>query len=67
MIHNVGETAGKVFQRLNAKGQMSMTRLKKEIGENDMMTTMAVGWLAREGKVELTKNRNVLKIMLTEN
>ena len=67
MIHNVGETAGKVFKQLNAKGQMSMTRLKKEVGENDMMTTMAVGWLAREGKVDLTKVRNVLKVTLTRN
>jgi len=64
MIHNVGRTAGRVYQKLDAKGQMSMSRLKKEVGGNDTLVTMAIGWLAREGKVNLTKERNVVKVTL---
>jgi len=43
---------------------MSMSRLKKEVGGNDTLVTMAIGWLAREGKVNLTKERNVVKVTL---
>lgn len=64
MIDNVGMTAGKVYKKLDVKGQMSLTRLKREVGGNDTMVTMAVGWLAREGKLNFAKERNVLKIEL---
>ncbi|MFC1476229.1 winged helix-turn-helix domain-containing protein [Candidatus Zixiibacteriota bacterium] len=64
-MHNeLGTTAGDIYQKLNAQGQMSMSRLKKEIARNDVMVTMAVGWLAREGKVSLSKERHALKIAL---
>lgn len=45
---------------------MSMSRLKKELGGNDTTTTMAVGWLAREGKIELSKNRNTLTVSIID-
>lgn len=66
MMQDVGMTAGKVYKKLGAKGQMSLTRLKKEVGGNDAMVTMAVGWLAREGKLNFAKERNVLKIGLAD-
>ena len=64
MIQTIGTAAGKVYQKLNAKGPMSISQLKKEVAENDALVTMAVGWLAREGKVTLAKERNVLKVAL---
>jgi len=64
MLNDVGKTAGKVFQNLEAKGPMSMSRLKKEVGGNETMVTMAVGWLAREGKIKVGKERNSMKIQL---
>ena len=65
-MQDVGITAGKVYKKLDAKGRMSMSRLKKEVGGNETMVTMAVGWLAREGKVNFAKERNVLKVELTK-
>jgi hypothetical protein len=64
-MHNeLGMTAGDVYRKLGVEGEMSMSRLKKEVGQNDVMVTMAVGWLAREGKVNLAKQRNGLRIAL---
>jgi hypothetical protein len=64
MLKDVGTTAGKVFQKLETGGSMSMSRLKKEVGGNETLVTMAIGWLAREGKIKLAKERNSLKIEL---
>ncbi len=66
MQDQVGATAGKIYEKLGIQGQMSMSRLKKEVGETDTLVAMAVGWLAREGKVNLSKNRNALKITLSQ-
>ncbi len=67
MYDQVGSTAGKVYEKLGAQGQMSMSRLKKEVGETDTLVAMAVGWLAREGKINLNKERNTLKVTLSSN
>lgn len=64
MISAIGATAGKVYQKLSAKGSMSMSQIKKEVGDNDAVITMAIGWLAREGKLisETTIKGTVLKL-----
>ncbi len=64
MNTELGKTAGDVYRALDTEGQLSMSRLKKEIKQNDVLVTMAVGWLAREGKVNLSKERNALKVSL---
>jgi len=64
MNNQVGLIAGDVYQKLNAKGQLSMNQLKKEINQNETLVTMAIGWLAREGKVNLSKERNTIKVTL---
>jgi hypothetical protein len=67
MMHNeVGLTAGDVYRKLQSRGQMSMSRLKKEIAGKDVLVTMAVGWLAREGKVTLSKEGNALKVAVCD-
>ena len=64
MISAIGAAAGKVYQKLSAKGPMSMSQIKKEVGDNDAVVTMAIGWLAREGKVAVvnTPKGTVLKL-----
>lgn len=64
MRDELGLTAGDVYRKLETKGHMSISRLKKEVGQSDAMVTMAVGWLAREGKVNFSKERNSMKISL---
>lgn len=60
----IGSTAGKVWHALDAKGEMSVTALKKAVGGTDSMVDYAIGWLAREGKVFFRKEKNVVKVGL---
>jgi hypothetical protein len=53
----VGEAAGKVWKALNANGPMSKTKLSKAAGVSPHLVQMAIGWLAREGKVTLLKDK----------
>lgn len=48
----VGETAGRAWQFLNQNGEGSATRIATEIKATTRDTERAIGWLAREGKLE---------------
>ncbi|MBD3243747.1 MAG: hypothetical protein GF331_24360 [Chitinivibrionales bacterium] len=50
----IGETAGRVWQLLNTKGALSVSQLPKELNEKAPLVHQALGWLAREGKIEYT-------------
>lgn len=62
--HSIGTVAGKVWQTLNTKGEMSMTALKKALGSKDASVDWAIGWLARKGKLAFHKEKNVIKVGL---
>lgn len=52
-INNIGNNAGLVWNVLNANGRMTETKLKKETGLASADFFAALGWLAREGKVNV--------------
>jgi len=52
MVITIGETAGKVWQFLHQNGEASATRIAGEIKATTRDTERAIGWLAREGKLE---------------
>ena len=58
MKMKIGETAGKVWDVLSEKDEVSLTRLPKMVGERDTVVYQALGWLAREDKVEYQKKGN---------
>lgn len=60
----IGTTAGKVWQTLDTKGEMSVSAIKKSLGAKDAVVDYAIGWLAREGKLAFRKDKNVLKVSL---
>ncbi len=51
----VGETAGLVWHLLDQKGEMSLAKLAKEIKAPRDLIMQGVGWLAREGKIDITE------------
>jgi len=58
MKEKVIETAGKAWRFLGQNGQTSVTQLVNALKEKDEIVLQAVGWLAREDKIEYTvKNR----------
>jgi DNA-binding GntR family transcriptional regulator len=52
----IGETAGLVWHRLEKKGSLTLAQLAKDVDAPRDTVMHAVGWLAREGKVEIEDN-----------
>jgi hypothetical protein len=60
----IGNAAGKVWQALNSKGALPKAQLGKVTGLSNDQVNLALGWLAREGKlaVEKTSKGEALKL-----
>ena len=61
---NIGSLAGKVWKILDKDGAMTASALTKalDVKNNDLM--MALGWLLREDKLDVTKVANSTKYSL---
>ncbi len=64
MNDTIGETAGKIWQALKSKEDLSVAQLKKATGADDKALWLGLGWLAREGKIILAKNKASIKVSL---
>lgn len=49
----IGETAGAIWHSLSTEGPLNMAALMEEIDAPQSVFFMAVGWLAREDKLEI--------------
>ena len=58
MKDKIIEAAGKTWRFLGQNGQTNVTQLPKSLQEKDEVVLQALGWLAREDKINYTiKNR----------
>ena len=58
MKEKVIEAAGKTWRFLGQNGQTNVSQLAKSLKEKDEVVLQALGWLAREDKIDYTvKNR----------
>jgi len=64
MTIDIGETAGKVWQFLSDRGEVTTARLIREIGGPRDLVQRAIGWLAREDKVVFENSAGTEKIHL---
>jgi hypothetical protein len=53
-VNRIGDAAGMVWQHLSSKGPTSLTVLARVIGIPRDLLLQALGWLARENKIEIT-------------
>ncbi len=60
----VGETAGKVWHALNDNGPLTLAQLKKKFNGSGELVSLALGWLAREDKVEIVQEKKNYRIAL---
>jgi len=60
----VGLTAGKVWQILNDEGPQTVPQLKKKLDGSGEVLSFALGWLAREDKVDITQEKKIVKVAL---
>ena len=58
MKEQIGVTAGRIWQTLSENNELSLTRIPKMVGEKDTVVYQALGWLAREDKVEYRTKAN---------
>jgi hypothetical protein len=64
MHARIGNAAGVIWRYLNEHGDATIRRLRKETKLSDQVLLMALGWLAREDKLVLTRAGSTLKISL---
>ncbi|HKK20303.1 MAG TPA: winged helix-turn-helix domain-containing protein [candidate division Zixibacteria bacterium] len=62
----IGRTAGKLWDILKKKDEMSIAQLPKTLKEKDAVVFQALGWLAREGKVSYRTQGNRTFVKLSD-
>ena len=64
MIEAIGEAAGKIWQFLDKNGEASVNKITTEtgLGKNDVQR--AIGWLAKEDKLNIQVNGRVETLSL---
>ena len=58
------ESAGQIYNYLSNKGEVSITKMKKDLSLNDNFTEMGLGWLSREDKLEYTQKAKSVTVKL---
>ena len=66
VLEQIGDTAGMVWHYLNENGSRSLTQLAKDVDAPRDVIMQAVGWLAREGKLEIEESRNKKLVSLRD-
>ncbi len=64
MINSIGENAGLVWNYLSENQESTLANLKKVLDLKGDTAALAVGWLAREGKVQIGKKGNSVKVVI---
>lgn len=65
-MEQIGATAGLIWNHLNDNGSISLAKLAKQIDAPRDMVMQSVGWLAREGKVEIEETGRAKTVSLVE-
>ncbi|HEV2176075.1 MAG TPA: winged helix-turn-helix domain-containing protein [Terriglobia bacterium] len=60
----VGITAGQVWQALESGGPQTVAELKKKLNGSGELVNFALGWLAREDKIELAPEKRTFRVTL---
>lgn len=66
MLQTIGEVAGRIWDYLLHNGETSVSTLKKDLELKSDEAGLALGWLAREGKLEFQKKGTSTKVTLVK-
>lgn len=64
MMEMIGETAGQIWNYLNENGESTLTKMKKDLDLKGNFAELGLGWLSREGKVEISKKGTSTNVRL---
>ena len=65
-VQQIGETAGAVWHILSDHGPQSLAKLVERVGGNRDLVMQGIGWLAREGKLEIAETKRGKVVSLKE-
>jgi hypothetical protein len=66
MKQKVIEACGRVWHELGVRGSASASDLANSLGEDEGIVNLALGWLAREDKVDCSKKNSALMFQLVD-
>lgn len=64
MQEEIGTTAGDIWKILHSKGELSLSQLKKQTKAKPPVFDWAIGWLARENKIEFKQQKRSIRVRL---
>lgn len=64
MMHDIGSTAGKIWNYLNQNKEVTALKLKSALGITNTLLYMGIGWLARENQIIITEYSKGYKLSL---
>ncbi|OGS43235.1 MAG: hypothetical protein A2539_00095 [Elusimicrobia bacterium RIFOXYD2_FULL_34_15] len=64
MMTEIGFTAGKIWKYLEKNGEVTALKLKAALGITNTVLYMGIGWLAREGQINVVEYAKGYKISL---
>ncbi len=64
MKDQLGLTAGQVWHVLNDFGPQTLAELKKKVNGSGELVGFALGWLAREDKIDISQQKKNFKVTL---
>ena len=59
------ESAGTIYNYLNTKGEVSISKMKKDLSLADNFAEMGLGWLSREDKITYTQKPKSVTVQLS--
>ena len=65
MKEQIGQTAGAIWKVLQTKDKLALSQVPKAINEKESLAFQAVGWLAREDKIEFRTEGKTTYVTLT--
>jgi len=65
MQQQIIESAGKIYNYLSDKGEVTINKLKKDMDLNENFTYMGLGWLSREDKITYTQKPKSVTVQLS--
>ena len=64
-MESIGVTAGRIWRALGSRDRVAVGTLTKSLKAESSLVQLALGWLARENKVELRREGRTLYVSLT--
>lgn len=64
MVHDIGESAGRIWQYLSENSPAALEQMNKSLKLKESLFYMAIGWLAREDKLTFEEAGKTMKLSL---